>query len=480
MKFSFRKIASVLTSAVMLGSTIGFAANFPEPFVKDGVADAAVVHGATATLDLAAATSIQQSLAAGVKTTVTTVEGENAKIEKSTDKLNFGETISQIKSSLSEENLPTLLAEKTYKNKLKEESDYTQKLYLGGLTWTHFEDDEDVNGIGSYIGDGVAVMNYSLEFDKAVKAGKTSAGKLANLKDTTITMLGKEYYILDADNSTKLTLLDAANRFIVTEQQPATVNVGGKTYTVSADIYQDRVKLTVNNEVTESLEKGETDKLSDGTYIGVKDIMYSSKESGVSKAEITIGSGKIVLSNGETVELNGEDVDGVNAYIYYSDSADELSKIIIEWTQDEEQWLREGDSLIMPGFESVKLILGKMNLAGKEKIEVKNEGENRIVLKAPIKDGDATIYLLERDSSGNYTKIGGQRNKKMKTSESRELILNTSDDEKVFIASWKSSTSTDAESYLLEITDVRERDGKNKTTIKNIVKTSQEWTKAEG
>ena len=68
MKFNFRKIASVLASAVMLGSTAGFAAaamNYPAPFVKLGVADVAVVvGGSAASSDYLAAVDLGQNLQA--------------------------------------------------------------------------------------------------------------------------------------------------------------------------------------------------------------------------------------------------------------------------------------------------------------------------------------------------------------------------------------------------------------------------------
>ena len=57
MKFNFKKVASVLASVVLLGSTVGIAAaaNYPAPFVSGGVADLAVVVGANAPLDIPAA-----------------------------------------------------------------------------------------------------------------------------------------------------------------------------------------------------------------------------------------------------------------------------------------------------------------------------------------------------------------------------------------------------------------------------------------
>ena len=67
MKFSFKKIASVLVSAAMLGSTIGIAAaatTYPAPFVTSGGADVTIVAGAASPslVDSAAAINIVSDL----------------------------------------------------------------------------------------------------------------------------------------------------------------------------------------------------------------------------------------------------------------------------------------------------------------------------------------------------------------------------------------------------------------------------------
>jgi len=71
MKINFKKIVSVLATTVMLGSTVAFAAAaYPEPFVKNGAADAALVVGANAAAtDMAAATDLGASLDAKVTVT---------------------------------------------------------------------------------------------------------------------------------------------------------------------------------------------------------------------------------------------------------------------------------------------------------------------------------------------------------------------------------------------------------------------------
>jgi S-layer protein (TIGR01564 family) len=66
MKFNFKRIAAILTSALMMSSSAGLAlaANYPTPFVQNGAADVAVVYGASgAQTDLVAAADIQGQLA---------------------------------------------------------------------------------------------------------------------------------------------------------------------------------------------------------------------------------------------------------------------------------------------------------------------------------------------------------------------------------------------------------------------------------
>src|SRR5688500_2094869 len=67
MRFSFKKIGSILASTAMLSSTVALAAaaNFPAPFVTNSGADVAIVHGGAnaAFTDLVAVTDISSYLA---------------------------------------------------------------------------------------------------------------------------------------------------------------------------------------------------------------------------------------------------------------------------------------------------------------------------------------------------------------------------------------------------------------------------------
>jgi hypothetical protein len=121
-KFNFKKIASVIASTVMLSSTVALAAaaNYPSPFVQNGVADVAVVYSGSAlaaSTDLLAATDITTSLNSKLASQVTTTGGTSTvtggdfvKLSRATDAFNLGNAMSDYYSSLDDEELSKVLA----------------------------------------------------------------------------------------------------------------------------------------------------------------------------------------------------------------------------------------------------------------------------------------------------------------------------------------------------------------------------------
>jgi len=90
MKNIIRKISSVLGSAALIGMTMAsaVAANYPAPFVNNGMASVAIVYGADADLsDVVGSATISSSLAAElasqtVSGTTTVTGGDSYKFEK--------------------------------------------------------------------------------------------------------------------------------------------------------------------------------------------------------------------------------------------------------------------------------------------------------------------------------------------------------------------------------------------------------------
>jgi hypothetical protein len=145
MKFNLKKVATVLGSALMLGSTAGLAlaASYPMPFVSSGSADVAVVIGDNAndavslskiTSDLA--TDLAAQTATGSTTSTSTATGgDSYKIEKTSTKFHLGDYISNITTSnVDEDDMPNLLADGKYLDDNNDEFDYKQKITLNNGT----------------------------------------------------------------------------------------------------------------------------------------------------------------------------------------------------------------------------------------------------------------------------------------------------------------------------------------------------------
>ena len=483
MKFNFRKIASVIASAVMLGSTVGtaLAATYPAPFVVGGSADAAIVvtsgsHGGSA-VDWDAALGLQKDLKSHVTTATTsstgttTTGGDSYKIERSSTKFQLGKgTLDIVSGTITDSNMENLLADGTFLDSDNNEKDYTQKIVLANLSLGMFDDNdyaEDTPTVGIKINSGDPILNYTLTFSDDPAWNK--------LETTNIKLLGKEYYILDANTLTNnsITLLDSAESTTIAEGETKTINVGDKSYEVTASfIGQSSVKLVVNGETTNSLAAAQTYRLSDGSYVGIKEILYTAKDTGTSQVEFSIGSGKLQLTHGRDVELNEDTIPELKAYLGGNGTAN-LQSITIEWKADGDLFVAPNSEPTMPGFEAVKLVWGGMTYPVEENIVVEAGSDTYITLKNfPLQDSTEDINILYGNNS-DWTGVGKDSNNRLATVGSGNLTFNKTYD--YFVATYDDGTN--AESYLMRATDFITSSGTNKTTIE--YKNDGDWKEVE-
>jgi len=485
MIFNFKKVASVLTSAAMIGSTVALAAAaaFPAPYVQGGSSDVAIVYGNS--LDLVAASDIQSVLATELAkqtasstsgSTTTVSDGDSIKLEKPSDKLNLRDIASTVfGTTIDDDDLPDLLADGVYTNDENTEYDYDQKITLGGGLQVNFFSDSDYKSkepsVGINLSSSHVVLNYTLNFNDLAASDVTS-GDLVDFETTTLHLLGKNYFILDANNATniKLTLLDSATSSIVGEGETVSLVAGGKTYETKINfIGSSEVQLDVNGEVTNSLAEGGTQRLSDGTYVGIKDILVQDYAGGTKKVEFSIGSGKLELTSGSAVKLNDDTVSEIVARIPHTTGAsnkERLSQITLEWKTDEDAFVTPSQEVVMPAFGAVKFLMGSFVQPKQEVVKVDNSGSDVIEVTLPLKDGEVTVPILQANSSGEFVRIGSDSDDLLLTSKDRTGLLFNESVHDWIPASW--NTTQDAESYLLRFASFVEDSGVNKTTIQKM------------
>ncbi len=500
MKNIFKKISAVAASALMVGMTMGAAAatTYPAPFVEGGSANVAIVYGTGAGVnpsDLVQAGFIQTNLGTSVTSVGGTPTGDSILIEKPTDKFNMINNMSSFYTKFDESELTAILAKGTYTNDVHDDFKYTQEIILGqGLNLQHFLDAKfngDKPVVGFNEASGTHIMNYTLKFTPDDAEGTDSSW--TGIVDSNLPLFSKLYYVLAMSNTTptnhKITLLNAASSATLNQGESATLTTTTGSYTVTVDyIDSSNVKLTINDEITDSLIAGQTQKLRDGSYVGIKDVKSQQYAGGVSYVEFSIGTGKLVLENGQEVEINSEKLSKTNYAMagtdetvsykvtsYITTVGNNIGKIVLDWETDDEIWLTSGGELVFPGFETVKLSMNNFVTATPE--VTKFNGDSSVFeLVTTITEGPITLPLfyvntsttgilgLGKDATHQFT-AGNGSVAGIGAASGVSIALNETENT-YFVATWISGD--DFESYAFELDDVDEDDN-NKTVLTNLV-----------
>ena len=467
--FNYKKITAILTSAVMIGSSVGFAAaaSFPSGFTSE---TPAIVYGTAAkTSDMTAANTISTYLAGKVPSAGGVPTGDKVLIDKDSDHMNINNTWSVYTKTIDGSVLTTLLAAGTYKAADNDEFKYEQKIILGTPTYDHFRDSdyEELAGLSSKtpvlgfkLNSNTYVMNYSIDFTSDAESDVVSA-EAEDIEGSDLPLMGKTYYVSDFDVSGgiagklgKLTLLDSAEVGSVTEGE--TVKVAG--HDVAIDwVDPDEVVFTVDGErapSTGKLLKGNSYKLNDGSYIGVRDVSARDVSGTFGSASFSIGTGKLEITSGSDIKLNDVDVQGVKAWVHNgsgTSSTIKIDKIDIQWKTDQEEFLTPGLELTMPGFGAVKFTMAEGVRPEEEKITITKDSDTSIQLTVPTADGNINFNLLYTNTTGDIVGLGKATDDRLATSFNATLKFleksSGSDYHSYFVASY--NTTTDFESYLL-------------------------------
>lgn len=434
MKKTIKRIVTLATGVSLLGATVlGAAASdlseYPNPlFVKDGKFNGLIVIGSDGeTQDMLGAMDIISTLQAetisgiNLDNTETTTENiENVyKIEKSSNVLNVGESLSDVKSKISETELPTVLSDGVVKTSGGKSFDYEQEVEFGpNLKLQHFVDkdyNDDEPTMGVVIDRGETVLTYSIDFNKNLKS-KIKNDKLVDLEDRKIEILGEEYTFMDSfsDDSlnkvTSIELMKGTVKPTIEEGEANTHVINGKEYEVEcltiAD-FKEQVKFKINGEITYSMEVGDIFTMEDGMTIGVREVMPN--EAGDATQDMAtyyLGAQTMILADGELLEMDNEYVDGITVNID-SPSEDEVSKISLTWEAEDDIFIANNDTAMFPGLDSLKLYSGEFHNGVEEETEFHIEGDDTIVLSTSLRDYDIDLPIFsDLNGDGSFDVIG--------------------------------------------------------------------------
>jgi len=459
-KRAIKKIIALGTGATMVGATVlgAMAAadlgSYPAPFVVGSTYDAVAIVGANAkaadsigVADILLGLSFVEGQAASTTTAVTTLEGDAYKISKSSDELNLFEYLSADSGSDELANGPIGTVTKSELSALADGSITNEK---GTFTYNQYiimpENASIVYDIDSDVSDDPALYLkfvdaslgylYRLSFASALKSDIDSADDFDDLDNKKISLLGKEFTIIDTDNSTgELDLMAGAVQDTLTEGESKTYTINGIDYEteviIITDVTNSQVKFKINGETTDALLATETFKLADGTEIGIKEILPN--EAGdvtQDLVEFYLGAEKMTITDtafgtanwGGTLTVGGEDVSNVYVDVvgtFPSSGTDvSISKIDINWTTGDDYYVPIGGKLSdqLEADQKDQLFLNNLDFeftgvdfGETEEIKIRAGAADKMKVSVPTKTGGdlnfyafystATVIALGKDAT---------------------------------------------------------------------------------
>jgi hypothetical protein len=491
-----KKVVALSAGAAMVGTTLMGAmaaslADYPAPFVQDGKFNGYIVVGDNAKAeDVIGATDIIASLQYQMKTTKqvstgtgtssVTVEGDSWQVGTSTKKLELSEdstkkeTIMNVTSSIDATDL-NALASGSITPQGKSEAKYDQFLNFHDTTTGYVlytESDNDITADFLYFPTGTEIATYEMQFKTALESDVDASGNLEDMINKKLTIMGVEYTITSAtnaaENATKITLMGGAVNDILEEGQTKSYSVGGKDYEITVSyVATSSAKFTVNGEVSDSLAEGSTYKLSDGTEIGVIDILAQNLAGETDKVEFNLGANKIVLEDtsvevdgtGEqSLEVNGEDMDYAKVMIDAEDSATvstsgtiKISNIWVNITAEDTLYVPAGGKLSAQLTEPGALISGNWDIeylglseSDTEEIKIDSSSNAKHELQFVDGDGNKVTMPLTYASGASNLRLGDS-NANLSLNESYPLKRND-----YFVLTYETTADVTGKSWVMQ------------------------------
>ncbi|RME53325.1 hypothetical protein D6783_02360, partial [Candidatus Woesearchaeota archaeon] len=247
-----------MVGMTMAGALAYDLADYPTPFITNGVFDGAIVVGEkAATSDVIGAVDIAASLQASATTEVeldipstgsVNLVGDAAQFSISSDILELGENVADVKETFTEDDLAALKSGRV--STQQGSTDYNQYLRFGtsGLAtmYVDYTADKDDN-VGDYLViQGIRstpFFEYQLEFESGFQSElddctgtSTVTCGLNDLEDTRINIFGTDYTIVDttlnSNQEVSLELMGGDVSDTLREGETKTYTIDGTDYEV--------------------------------------------------------------------------------------------------------------------------------------------------------------------------------------------------------------------------------------------------------
>ncbi len=349
---------------IVIGSSAGDATAYPKDVAAAGDVAAAMAGYATTTI----------SIPGGSTTSVS----NGADIATANKKLYFRSLLNRARSTLTETDLPVVLASGTVSD-LDVSGTYNFDQYINiGTKQTEYDknsgnfDDPTLYIATGSDAKGAPFYNITIVFAKTLNVSDP------NVQGGTLKIADIEYTIGSNSQSgtsgaaadSKLVLLGGAGSTVVDEASSTTVSLAGVEHTIEVSSVASSTTAVIVvdgklKEVTEGTTYSITgDKGAVDVY--VKGVYYAGTGSiGTSQVEMVLGSSKITLLDHSSAKqgTNDETIQGTHCYVVGDDSG--ISKIVVSVAGEDasSNYIKAGESKFDPVFGSFKVAFNGMTPA---------------------------------------------------------------------------------------------------------------------
>jgi hypothetical protein len=293
--------------------------------------------------------------------------GENFELSTGSDLVELREPVGEVVDTISEYELPGLKS--GHLTTSEGDTEFHQYLRLKdgtnlqNMTVNYVQDDDDIVGPFLVVDTDAPFMEWEIQFPEGFESeldGTSGTLSLDDIEDKTFNILGTDFTVVKAEvdyddgSDFEMTLMGGSIADTLREGETRVYSIDGVDYEVTLVFVSDpssgssnvEAKFSVNGELTQALEEGDTDTLSGGLQIGVRDILVNARE-GV--ASFFLGADKIVFTdanvnestsyNGD-VEINNENINDGGVQVlgaYPSTGKFEITSIKYQLTMDADQ-----------------------------------------------------------------------------------------------------------------------------------------------
>jgi hypothetical protein len=452
---------------IILGS-----GNGSPDYAKDvlGAADVAAGTAGFVTMTQSTGGAAEVSVSGGVS------------LSTSNTKLFGGDAISTAKDTLTEADLPTILASGEFEDDNGDAFEYDQYIVVGGslIALSNSNDDEflnedpaDIIDIGTNSGAPAYTWRVVFKDDLNFSDSDVDGNELE--------MFGTSFTISADSDTDTLVLFGGANKQTLTEGETTTIEVASVSYDVTLLGVSDEDTIVLKvNDISRTIDEGQSRTIAN-LEVFVDDVFFLSKENQVSSAQVTFGSQELTLDNNDEVSVGSgtdqEDID--NTLVTFTQGTDGTSvlEVGVAAPDNDGDFASATRDFVDPVFGTVKLAFG----AGTPDVAMAlYEGE-------PTSD----VEMFEFDTSGDDTasvRFTAYLETTPKTiewsydsdtnSQTNSLQLSDSDENAIFVFEGVNMTeddffvvNQDDFAHLFEITDIDTNTGDandGKINIKDV------------